>query len=96
MRVYIYIYIPQDLPNEETYIFQNSTGVEYSLNEVSFAHLYATINGTKYLSYSNSGSINFTKISLSEGIYSGTFEVKLKNKNNDTDIIEITDGRFDI
>ena len=95
-NIYIYIYIPQDLPNEEIYNFQNSTGVEYSLNEPDYAHIYATINGDKYLSFDGSGSINFTKISFEEGIYSGTFDVKLKNDTNETDIIEITDGRFDI
>ena len=94
--IYIYIYIPQEFPNEETYNFQKSTGVEYSLAAPDFAHIYATINGVKYLSFSNSGSINFSKISLSEGIYSGTFNVRLKRNTNENDIIEITDGRFDI
>jgi hypothetical protein len=87
MRIYIYIYIPQEFPNEETYNFQKSTGVEYSLAAPDFAHIYATINGVKYLSFSNSGSINFSKISLSEGIYSGTFNVRLKRNTNENDIM---------
>ena len=93
---YIYIYIPKDFPDERTYNFQNSTGVEYSLSEPNFPHIYATVNGTKYLSFLDSGFINFTKIDINDGIFSGIFEVKLKNKNNQNDIIEITDGRFDL
>jgi len=95
-NIYIYIYIPQDLPKEQTYIFHNSTGVEYSLNEPDFAHIYAIVNGNKYLSFQNSGSISFSKISFDKGIYAGIFNARLKNEINETEIIEITNERFDI
>ncbi len=94
--IYIYIYIQKDIPKEILYDFQDSPGVEYSLDEPNYAHIYTVINGDKYLSYTNSGSITFTRVNYDEGIYSGTFSVQLKNKDNPTDIIEITDGRFDI
>ena len=55
----IYIYIPNEIPEEILYNFQNSPGVEYSLNSPNYAHIYTVINGDKYLSYTNSGSITF-------------------------------------
>ena len=78
----IYIYIQKDIPKEILYDFQDSPGVEYSLDEPNYAHIYTVINGDKYLSYTNSGSITFTRVNYDEGIYSGTFSVQLKNKDN--------------
>ena len=93
--IYIYIYIPTEIPEEILYTFQNSPGVEYSLNSPNYAHIYSIVNDNKYLSFSSSGSITFTHVNYNEGIYSGVFSVKLKNENDENDIIEILEGRFD-
>ncbi len=92
---YIYIYIPKKLPEETTYTFQTSPAVRASLETPSYPHFVCSIEGNRYISYENSGSITFTKVDYDTGIYSGTFSLKLKNKENPIDIIEITDGRFD-
>ena len=93
---YIYIYIPKEFPEEVTYTFQASPGVGASLETPSYPHVFCSINGNRFISYENSGSITFSKVDYNAGIYAGTFSLKLKNKNNPTDIIEIADGRFDI
>ncbi|TXE18087.1 hypothetical protein ES692_07525 [Psychroserpens burtonensis] len=49
-----------------------------------------------YVSFENSGTINITRYDFSEHIISGTFSANLRNFNHPYDIIEITDGRFDI
>lgn len=51
-----------------------------------------------YWSSSNSGTIKITRSDLALGIsiYSGTFSCTLYNKDNPSEIIQITDGRFDI
>lgn len=51
-----------------------------------------------YWSSSNSGIIKITRSDLASGIsiYSGTFNCTLYNKDNTSEIIQITDGRFDI
>ena len=61
-------------------------------------HIYCHINGNNntYLSYENSGLLEFSRLEINNGIYSGTFNVKLKNKDDETDILEIKNGRFDI
>ena len=91
--VYIYIYIPKNVPLETTYTFKLSDGNPANGNE---PHCFAVINNTGYLSYENSGTIAFTKIDEIKGIIAGTFSLKMKNRNNENNIIEITDGRFDI
>jgi hypothetical protein len=53
------------------------------------------INKT-YYSSSNSGIIKITRFDHTNGIYSGTFNCSLYNKDNPSDIIQVTDGRFDI
>ncbi|WP_435415741.1 hypothetical protein [Polaribacter aestuariivivens] len=65
---------------------------------MTYPHIYCQINGNDnlYLSFANSGQIDFSKIDFNNNIYSGTFSVKLKNKDDENDIIEITNGRFDI
>jgi hypothetical protein len=62
------------------------------------AHIYTLIDlgNRQYSSFNNSGNVTFSKIDIKKGIYSGTFSVKLKNKDDENDIIEITEGRFDI
>ena len=93
---YIYIYIPKKLPEETTYTFQTSPGVRASLETPNYPHVFMITHDDRYVSYENSGFITFSKVDYNAGIYAGTFSLKLKNRNNPTDIIEITNGRFDL
>ncbi|WP_445730732.1 hypothetical protein [Mariniflexile sp.] len=49
-----------------------------------------------YCSVENGGTIAVTKYDSDNRIVSGTFSCKVKNKDNPEDVIEITQGRFDI
>ncbi|WP_291130009.1 hypothetical protein [Flavobacterium sp. UBA7682] len=49
-----------------------------------------------YRSFENSGTIKITRYDFTNGIVSGTFSCRVKNSSNPEDIIEITNGRFDI
>lgn len=96
LDTYIYIYIPSDTPIKQTYTFKISSGLPSGLDSPSYPHAYIVYKGIKYLTYENSSSITFTTASQNSGIYAGTFNLKLKNKDNPNDIVEITEGRFDI
>ena len=93
---YIYIYIPSLKNLSKNYIINSSDGLEDT--DLSNAHIYCHINGNNntYLSTENSGILEFLRLDIINGFYSGTFSVKLKNKVDENDIIEITNGRFDI
>lgn len=54
------------------------------------------ISGKTFLSSYNSGTIKITRFDYSNGIYSGIFNCTLYNKDDPSEIIQITDGRFDI
>jgi hypothetical protein len=92
----IYIYIPENLPEQKTYVFDESPGVSYGLNSPNYAHIFCVINNKKYLSFEDSGLIDFTKANFDNKIYAGIFNVKLRNQDNPEEFIEIKDGRFDI
>lgn len=92
---YIYIYIPENTPQEITYNFQPSNG-NTGRSSSNQPHCFAVIKGIFYLSYMNSGTITFSKVDDSQGVISGTFSLKLKNRDDENDIIEFTKGRFDI
>ncbi len=49
-----------------------------------------------YCSIEGTGSLNIMRFDLENRIVSGTFNFKARNENNSNDIIEITEGRFDI
>ncbi len=49
-----------------------------------------------YWSALNAGNIKITRFDYLNGIYSGIFSCTLYNKDNATEIVQITDGRFDI
>jgi hypothetical protein len=51
-----------------------------------------------YYSSNDSGAINITRSDLGYGIaiFSGTFSCTLYNKDNTSETIQVTDGRFDI
>ena len=88
-----------------TYNIDESNGFT-SIDGLEHHYLYCDIYSTKtnsyqrYLSYNNSGNFTLTKLTLGGGnvgtIISGTFNCKVRNINDSTDEIEITDGRFDI
>ena len=53
----------------------------------------------RYISYQNSGTFTISRLTRnasSGNIISGTFNCKIRNINDPTDEIEITEGRFDI
>jgi len=90
------IYIPTLISSSNnSFLINTSDGLKNS--DLSHPHIYTYFNNINnlYLSYENSGSIEFSRLDITNGIYSGTFSVKLKNKDNENDIIEITNGRFD-
>ena len=82
--------------NNDSFTINVSDGFENS--NLSNPHIFCHINGNNntYLSYENSGQLKFSTLDTENDTYSGTFNVKLKNKDDENDIIEITDGRFDI
>ncbi|WP_299618882.1 hypothetical protein [uncultured Tenacibaculum sp.] len=94
--IYIYLYIAKESPLEETYVFSDSPGVAASLDKPDYNHSFGLIYDSKLTSYQNSGSITFTKADSENGLYAGIFNLKLKNTENEKDIIEITEGRFDL
>ena len=49
-----------------------------------------------YRSIENGGTLKITKYDDLNGIYSGIFSCTVKNRDDSNDIIEITEGRFDI
>ena len=53
-------------------------------------------NVQTYLSNPTSGSIEITRFDWVSKIISGTFTFSLYNVNNSSDVIQVTDGRFDI
>lgn len=94
--IYIYIYIPEDRPQQKQYDFKLSPGTTSISNAPNFAHIYCFINNRKYISYENSGTINFETVDFIKQVCAGNFYAKLKNENDENDIIEITSGQFDL
>ena len=83
------------------YIIGQSNGELYSdgpnNNQIIAGIKKNGINKT-YYSSNNCGIIKITKADLFNGtsVYSGTFHCNLYNKDNPSETIEITEGRFDI
>jgi hypothetical protein len=92
----IYIYIPEERPQQKEYTFQLSPGIPSSLDKPVFPHLFCNINDKKYISYENSGIINFETVDFTKQVCAGNFYAKLKNENDENDIIEIKNGQFDL
>ncbi len=83
------------------YIVGQSNGELYSLgpnNNQIFAGITENGINKTFWSGQNAGIIKITRSDLGVGIsiYSGTFNCTLYNKDNPSEIIQITDGRFDI
>ncbi|PQJ76686.1 hypothetical protein [Polaribacter glomeratus] len=93
---YIFLYLPTLKNNKTKHTIDESDGSGRS--NLSNAHIYCLIDKSnrQYRSFYNSGNLEFTRLDITNSIYSGTFSVKLKNKDDENDIIEITNGRFDI
>ena len=81
------------------YIIGQSNGELYSdgphNNQIMAGIKENGVNKT-FWSNSNSGIIKITRFDYINGIYSGIFSCTLYNKDNPTEIIQVTDGRFDI
>lgn len=73
----------------------NESNCEDGLNANNNTNITLRWYGKWYCSINNGGSLNITKLDNS-GNYSGTFNCTVKNRDNSNDIIEITQGRFDI
>lgn len=66
-------------------------------NPQIIAHIYDGVNlGKTFLSGANSGTISITRFDYPNGMYSGIFNATLYNKDNPSEKIQVTDGRFDI
>jgi hypothetical protein len=57
---------------------------------------FNNVGGKTFISGANSGTINITRFDYTNKIYSGLFSCTLYNKDNASEIIQVTDGRFDI
>ena len=87
-----------------TYIIDESNGMT-DIDGYQHHYLHCNVYDNKtnsyqqYVSYQNSGTYTIKRLTLSTGsgaIISGTFNCKVRNINDPSDEIEITDGRFDI
>ena len=81
------------------YIVGQSNGELYSYgpnnNQIIAGISENGINKT-YWSAANAGTIVISRFDYPNGIYSGTFNCTLYNKDNPSETIQVTDGRFDI
>ena len=81
------------------YIVGQSNGELYNLgpnnNQIIVGITKNGINKT-YYSGTNAGTITVTRFDYANGVYSGIFSSTLYNKDEATEKIQITDGRFDI
>ena len=96
----VYIHFNDMTQGAGIYTIGQSNG-DYYMNGPNnpqiIARTYDSTNtGKIFYSSPNSGSINVTRFDYNNGIYSGTFNCTLYNKDNPLDIIHLSDGRFDI
>lgn len=96
----IYIHFNDMTKGVGSYIVGQSNGQYFDdgpNNPQIIANTYDGVNnGKTYYSGINSGIINVTRFDYPNGIYSGTFNCTLYNKDNPSEKIQVTDGRFDI
>ncbi len=61
-------------------------------------HYYTVENNVKNheTTVSSTGTVTITKLDIQRKIISGTFSFKAQNKNNPSEYVEVTDGRFDV
>jgi hypothetical protein len=92
--LYIYIYIPSLKKGEDVYPIGNSNGLSIARVKLDVAHIWCNSRKKRYLSIAGTGNITITR--LDKNIWSGLFSCRAVNRADPSDIIEITDGRFDI
>jgi len=78
---------------EDTFNLTISNGLFPPSDPNDINHAIVRINGIKYLSKENSGTVTFTTVTETD--VKGTFEFTLYNENDESDIIHITNGKFD-
>lgn len=54
------------------------------------------VSGKTFLSSPNSGTITITRFDYPNHVISGTFNATLYNQSNTSEIIQVTEGRFDL
>jgi hypothetical protein len=96
----IYIHLNDMTLGVGNYTIGQSNGeyfVDGPNNPEIIAHVYDGVNlGKTFYSGSNAGTITITRFDYPNGIYSGIFNATLYNKDNISEKIQITDGRFDV
>ena len=97
---YIYIQIPSLINGSGDYLIGQSNGqlfIDGPNNPHAIVHTYDGVNlGKTYYSGSNAGTIKITRFDFPSRIISGIFNLTVYNKDNPSETIEITEGRFDI
>ena len=96
----IYLHLSDMTQGVGDYIIEQSNGQYYinSLhnNNIVVKRNFNTNYETTYLSNSNAGKITITRFDYPNKIISGIFSCSLYNKDNPTETIQITEGRFDV
>jgi hypothetical protein len=92
-RLDIYLYhLDQNGEGTFTVNESNCLGISYAKPSINVRCRY---NGAWYCSTENSGTLTITRYDSDNGIVSGTFSFTAKNRDDPTDSIQITQGRFD-
>ena len=96
----IYIHFNEMTQGVGNYTVGQSNGGYYISGPNNPQIIARTYDGTNtgkiFYSSPNSGTITVTRFDYPNGFYSGTFNCTLYNKDNPTEILQVTDGRFDI
>jgi hypothetical protein len=96
----IYIHLNEMTQGTGTYILGQSNGNYFTAspnnNHVILKRGENTGNVVTYISNPTSGTISITRFDYPNKIISGTFSFSLYNANNPSEIIQISEGRFDI
>jgi hypothetical protein len=89
----VIIKFPNSIIDAGEYTIQPIEG-GFATTWANVLYMQVTKNGKFYGSIENTGKINISR--NDNTTLSGTFYCKLKNRDNANDIIEVTEGRFDI
>jgi hypothetical protein len=96
----IYIHLNDVTQGVGNYIIGQSNGQKFSNAsnnpQIILEKHYGISPYKKYVSSINSGTISISRFDYPNGIYSGTFNCSLYNTNNTSEIIRVSNGRFDI
>ena len=96
----IYIHLNQMVQGSGNYTLGQSNGNLFTAspnnNHVVLKRGVNSGNIQTYISSPTSGSIVITRFDWANNIISGTFSFSLYNVNNPSDLIQVTEGRFDI